>query len=276
MKNIIIPVDFSKYSEYALKVGAMFAKKHHCKLTLVHMLEMPMGYSQLDAEHAKAMVFMLKFAEKKFEDFVDKDYLEDIDINIIIKHLALFPEISHLAEEEQADLILMGSHGVSEHNDFFLGSNTEKVVKTSKTPVLVIKKELDNIDFKNAIYVSDFKQESVNTYKKAKKFFDMIGIKSKLLFINKADGGFISTKEMEDRFKSFLLSAENSLENLDSFENYDDYTVLDGVKYYIEKNNVSLVSIATHGKSTLSKFFNHSVSLDIANHIETPVLTLLI
>lgn len=276
MKSIIIPVDFSKYSEYALKAGAMFAKEHGVKLTLVHMLEMPSGYSEQDAEHSKSMVFMLKFAEKKFEQFIEKEYLEGVDLKIIIKHYALFPEIGQLAQEENADLILMGSHGVSEHDDFFLGSNTEKVVKTSKTPVLVIKKELDHINFKNVVYVSDFKQESIKTYQKAKVFFETIGVKPTLLFINKADGGFISTKEMEARFKSFLLGAENSLENIDLFDNYDDYTVLDGVRYYIEKNDISLVSIATHGKSSLSKFFNSSVSLDIANHIETPVLTLLI
>ncbi|WP_010135854.1 universal stress protein [Ochrovirga pacifica] len=275
MKNIIIPVDFSKYSEYALKVGAQFAKKHNTKLTLVHMLEMPTGYSDHSVDQ-KTTVFMLKLAEKKFDEFIDKDYLEDVSVDLVIKHYALFPEIGVLAKELNADLIIMGSHGVSEHDDFFLGSNTEKVVKTSKIPVLVIKKEIDSIDFDKVVYVSDFKTESVEAYQKAKTFFNLIKVKPKLLFINKADGGFVSTKEMETRFQNFLQKADGNLDNLSYFDNYDDYTVLDGVKYYVEKNNISLVSIATHGKSSISKFFNHSVSLEIANHLETPVLTLLI
>ncbi|MDO6737411.1 universal stress protein [Wenyingzhuangia sp. 2_MG-2023] len=276
MKNIIIPVDFSKYSEYAVKAAAMLAKKHSGNLTLVHMLEMPTGYSDNGGDHNKAMVFMLKFAEKKFETFVDKDYLEDLEVNIIIKHYALFPEIGTLAEEQNADLIVMGSHGVSNHNDYFLGSNTEKVVKTSKIPVLVIKEELHDIEFTNSVYVSDFKLESIEAYLKAQAFFNMIDVKPTLLFVNKSDGGFVSSREMESRFEDFLMEAHGNLDNLEYFENYDDYTVLEGVNYFVEKNDISLVSIATHGKSSLSKFFNHSISLDIANHLKKPVLTLLI
>lgn len=275
MKKIVIPIDFSECSEYALKAGALFAKKYDVSLTLVHMIEMPYGYSTHDSEHGKSVAFMLKFAQMNFDKFIDKDYLEDVEIKVIIKHYALFPEVGNIAVEEDADLILMGTHGVTKYENLLSGSNTEQVLKNSSIPVLVVKNELESIDFDKVVYVSDFKLESVKAYQRAKVFYDIIGIKPTLLFIN-TPSSFVSTKEMETRFETFLMNGDGNLDNLENFVNYDDNTVLEGVNYFIEKNNTNLVTVATHGKSTLSKFFNHSVSLDIANNVETPVLTLLI
>ncbi len=276
MKNIIIPVDFSIYSENALKVAAMMAKKYDYSLTLIHMLELPSGYSEHDSTYAKSIVFMLKFAEQKINQFIAQDYLEGINIKVIIKHFTLFPEIGPIAKENNSSLIVMGSHGKDYQNGEYLGSNTEKVVKNSKIPVLVIKKELDNIDFSNSVFVSDFKIESAEAYKNAKKFFTEIGVEPKLLFINKPGSGFVSTKDMNIRFKEFLTEAEGNLDSLDLFNNYDDHTVVDGVNSYIEDHGASLISIATHGKSNISKFFSKSVSLDLANETTLPVLTVLI
>ncbi|NIJ46380.1 nucleotide-binding universal stress UspA family protein [Wenyingzhuangia heitensis] len=276
MKNIIIPVDFSKYSEFALKTASKLAKKHKTKLILVHMLEMPTGYSDHDSNYGKTLVFLIKYAEKKMEAFLKKEYLEGVTIKVIIKHFTLFQEVGNLAAEQDASLIVMGSHGISEHNDTFLGSNTEKVVRSSPIPVLIVKEEVESVDFEKSVFVSDFKMESIEAYKKAQMFYKTLGIKPTLLFINKPDGGFVSTNEMKARFENFLMKADGNLDNLSNFDNYDDYTVAAGVKYYANENNISLISVATHGKSSLSKFFNKSISLDIANKSTRPVLTVLI
>lgn len=276
MKNIIIPVDFSKYSEYALKTAAVFAKKYKSKLTLIHMLELPSSYSQHDSSYSKSIVFMLKYAQEKMNEFIQKDYLEGITINVIIKHFALFPEIGEIAEQNNASLIIMGSHGKDFHTDSYLGSNTEKVVKSSKIPVLVIKQELKDFSFKNSVFVSDFKLESANAYKKAHKFFNLIDVKPTLLFINKPGSGFVSTKEMNIRFREFLMETEGNLDSLERFANYDDYSVVDGVNSFTDDFDTSLISVATHGKSNISKFFYNSVSLNLANKTILPVLTVLI
>jgi len=276
MKNIIIPVDFSIYSEYALKVAAKLAKNHGASLTLIHMLELPSGYSNHDSSYTKTLVFMIKFAEKKMEEFLQKSYMEGLEITVIIKHFTLFSEIGEIAEQNNSSLIVMGSHGKDYHSDSYLGSNTEKVVKNSKIPVIIIKQELDVVEFKNTVYVSDFKSDSIDAYKKAKTFFDLINVQPKLLFVNIPGGGFVSTKEMRQRFRTFLMEAEGNLDNLDNFANYDDYNIVDGVNNFVEENDISLISVATHGRSNISKFFNNSASIDLANKTILPVLTVLI
>lgn len=275
MKKIIIPVDFSEYSEYALKTAAQLAKKHHSELVLVHMLEMPTGYSSHDNEYSKSLFFMIKYAEKKMEQLTSEPYLKGITMNVIIKHFTVFSEVGKLAIEQEASLIIMGSHGASQYSTF-VGSNTEKVVRSSTVPVLVVKEELKSVDFNKAVFVSDFKMESVNAYLKAQSLFKILEIESKLLFINVPGSGFVSTSEMKYRFENFLIKADGHLENLKHFANYDDYTVEGGVKYYADEHDIDLISISTHGKSSISQFFNHSVSLDITHKSSYPVLTILI
>ena len=41
MKKLLVPTDFSKEAEKALKVAAQIAKKHNCEILLLHMLDLP-------------------------------------------------------------------------------------------------------------------------------------------------------------------------------------------------------------------------------------------
>lgn len=276
MENIIIPVDFSKYAEYAVKTACHLAKKRNSTLILVHMLELPNGYSTNNTEYGKTTVFMLKYAELKMKKFLELSCLKGMKIKVIIKHFTLFPEIGELAKENNASLIVMGSHGVSEHDELFIGSNTEKVVRTSTIPVLVVKEELSIVDFSKSVFLSDFKPESIEAYKKAKTFFNLIDCEPTLLFINTPSNGFVSTEDMNKRLENFLMEADGNLNNMKLFENYDDYNVVKGVSYYTKQNNTSLISIATHGKTSFQNFFDHSISLEISNESSIPVLTILI
>src|SRR5690606_24844373 len=62
MKKIIVPVDFSLHSEYALKAAALLAKKHHAELIALHMLELDRKSTRLNSSHVKISyaVFCLK------------------------------------------------------------------------------------------------------------------------------------------------------------------------------------------------------------------------
>ncbi len=77
MKKIIIPVDFSKHSEFALESAALLEKKFNSELFILHMLELSnMMYSSSVNDQYEEVTFYLKLAEKKFDNFLDQPYLE--------------------------------------------------------------------------------------------------------------------------------------------------------------------------------------------------------
>ena len=67
-----------------------------------------------------------------------------------------------LKDEFGIDLIVMGSHGASGLKEMFVGSNAEKVVRTSDVPVLVIKNEHRSFNVSDFVFASDFKNDNKN------------------------------------------------------------------------------------------------------------------
>lgn len=77
MKKIIITVDFSKHTEFALESAALLTKKFNSEFFILHMLELSnMMYSSSVNDQYEEVTFYLKLAEKKFDNFLDQPFLE--------------------------------------------------------------------------------------------------------------------------------------------------------------------------------------------------------
>ncbi|RAJ27866.1 nucleotide-binding universal stress UspA family protein [Gelidibacter algens] len=273
MDKIIVPIDFSKYSEYALEAAAILAKQNNAEILALHMLEMSDALLTAtdDGQKPKAL-FFLKLAEQKFEEFLNKDYLEGLKITPIVKHFKVFSEVSEVAEEHNADLIIMGSHGVSGFTEVFVGSNTEKVVRHSKIPVLVIKQKPGNLNFETVVFASDFSDESVSAYIKASKILQDSS-KIHLLYVNVSGENFKSTAEMEQQVANFLMKADGNMNQLNNVHYVSDYSIEKGILNFSNLVGADLIMMPTHGRKGLAHFFEGSISEDLANHANLPVMT---
>ncbi|WP_222983132.1 universal stress protein [Flagellimonas meishanensis] len=270
MKSIIVPVDFSEQSEYALKVAGSLAKKNNAELFVLHMLELsPAIMSESGYVSQEQVVHLIRIGEKRFNDFLDKPYLKGVNIIPVIKHYKVFSEVNEVAEKHKADLIVMGSHGTDGLQEIFIGSNTERVVRNSDVPVLVIKGAIDKFEPKNFVFACDFQEENIPALKKASEMAKLL--KSELIpvYINTPGDEFLSTSDAYDKISLFLKKANMGLE----VEIYNDYTVEKGVLNFAESIHADLIGIPTHGRKGLSHFFMGSIGEDIANHSKAPVIT---
>ena len=274
MKKIIVPIDFSEYSDYALETAAILAKKNNAEILALHMLEISDAIlTKNDNEMKMETVFFLKLAEKRFNEFLDKEYLNDINVTPIVKHFKVFSEVNDVAKEHDADLIVMGSHGSSGLKEFFVGSNTEKVVRHAEIPVLVTKHNPILTDFENIVFACDFSDEAVEPYLRACRMFDSLGSKMHLVYVNLPSESFKSSAEMEAKVVAFLKKANGNLDKLDSVKYVADYTVEKGILNFANVVGTDLIAVATHGRKGLAHFFEGSISEDIANHSMLPVMS---
>lgn len=277
MKKIIVPIDFSEHSEYALKTAAKLAKQSNAELLALHMLELSdVILTESDSQQQQKAVFFLKLVEKKFETFLDKDYLKDVNITPIVKHFKVFSEVNDVANEQNADLIVMGSHGTSGFKEFFVGSNTERVVRNSEIPVLVIKSEIKDINFSTGVFATSFEEENIRPYLNAKSMFKALGAKLMLLYVNLPNEHFKSSVEIEKKIAEFLITADGNLDRINDVAYQADYTVEQGVINYANKVGADIIAIPTHGRKGISHFFAGSIGEDIANHSPLPVITFMI
>ena len=273
MKKIIIPVDFSAHSEYALETGAALARKHNATLIVMHMLELSESLiSSSSNDRNEETAFMLMLANKKFEDFLDKSYLNGISITPLIKHHKVLKEVASVATHEKADLVVMGSRGHSDHDGIFTGSNTEKVVRYSDIPVLVVKSKPDSVNFKNIVLATDFLEGSISAVKNGLELLNALANNVIMLHVNLPNLGFLSTKEIDTRVSDFLKLAELEDKNV-NIDFIADHNVEDGVLNYAKRINADAVAMITNGHTGLSHFFGSSISEDLVNHTKLPVVT---
>ncbi len=271
MKNIIVPVDFSEQSEYALKVASSLAKKHGSEILVLHMLELNQAMiSSSEGYFPEQTVFLIKLAEKRFKEFLDKPYLKGISVTPIVKHFKVFSEVNEIAKKHGADLVIMGSHGTDGLTEIFIGSNAEKVVRNSEIPVLVIKNDLEDFQVENFVFACDFKEENLAAFQKAMDFSAKLSAKLHLVYINTPGNDFLSTGDVYKKVAQFLQKSGIGKE----VEIYNDYSVEQGVLNYSESISADVIGIPTHGRKGLSHFFMGSIGEDIANHSKIPVITI--
>lgn len=274
MKKIIVPVDFSNHSIYALKTAALLAKKYDAIIYALHMLDIhEVSLTESEIYQQEKAVFFLKLSEKKFKTFLDKDFLEGVKVVPIIKHYKVFSEVNAIAKEVNADLIIMGSHGASGLKEFFVGSNTEKVVRYSELPVLVIKNEMFNTDFSDIVVASDFSEESIPAFKRMLKTVDFLNARKHILYVNLPNENFKTTTEMESLAADFLMEVEGNTDRLINVNYVCDRSVENGILNFSNAVGADLISVITHGRKGLSHIFEGSIAEDITNHATLPIMT---
>jgi len=142
IKKIIVPTDFSDSSRNAIKYASSFAKKFKASISLIYVIE-PIVIG-LDGGSIPILTDIS--TKEKLEDELKVICKEDISpsvktaINVNIGKP--FIEIIEFAEKEDADLIIIATHGHTGIEHLLFGSTAEKVVRKASCPVLSIK---DNV-----------------------------------------------------------------------------------------------------------------------------------
>lgn len=278
MKKILVPTDFSEHAEYALKVAAQIARKNNGEIYLLHLLELPNhiaddGIGESNAVGGSAgipeVMFFMKKVRERFEEVVNAPYLEGIKIVEAIQFEKAFDGIMKHSKDHGIDLIVMGSHGASGFREMFIGSNTEKVVRTSSVPVLVIKKDEGEFTPQKFVFASDFSNEIKEPFAKVVEFANTFDMELDLVYIN-TPNDFKSTHAAEKLMQEF--AAGFNINNLDTYI-YNDVNVEKGILHFANSINADMIGMCTHGRQGLAHFFNGSISEDLVNHAVRPVVT---
>ena len=235
------------------------------------MLELPHQASDTVSSGSAIpqIMFFKDMALNKLETLMESDFLEGITVSEIIQFEKAFDGIMEISKKNNVDLIVMGSHGVSGYEKMFFGSNTEKVVRTSEVPVLVIKNETIEFKADKIVFASDFSEEIKEPFKKLVAFAILFNSHLDLVMIN-TPNSFKSTTVAEKIMSDFI--------NGSNFTNYsthiyNDVNVEKGILNFANSVDADLIGMCTHGRTGFSHFFNGSISEDLVNHTVRPVIT---
>lgn len=273
MKRILVPVDFSIQAQYAAKAASDIARQTNAKIFLLHMLELPSGVidpsSYGSSSNTPTSLLFLKRAHEKFEDFKKLPFFDGLEVEDTVQFHKAYDGIIDECKKNNADLIVMGSKGTSGLEEMLVGSNTEKVVRNSEVPVLVIKREMESFKIENIVFASNFKYANRVAFQKILDFASLFNAKLHLLKINTIHN-FETTKQSSDAIRNFINDFDLGDYTLNI---YNDVSVEAGILNFSKVIDADVILLNTHGRRGLAHLFNGSIGEDLANHAKLPVVT---
>ncbi len=167
LKNILLTTDFSVVSRKAVPYAAAIARSHGSKIYLVHVIVpeprtfIPIEPLPADLDYRRAK------AELDLKNFVGADSLADISHEVLLKHGPIWDVVSALIQQDEIDLLVLGTHGRGGLKKFFLGSVAEELFRLASCPVLTVGPAVPNDlactkEFRRILFATDFGPASLH------------------------------------------------------------------------------------------------------------------
>ncbi len=271
MKGIIVGTDFSASSINALMHATTIADKAKCDITLI-WAKTPGATLGLMAENADEYAEMARKQLEKIAE--DHKTLMPKGKKIITKivegkvHQVLTKE----ALEMQADLVVVGAHGISGEDEFFIGNNAFRTVMSVHCPVLTIRNHTEVSRALTDIVVPiDYSDESRQKLPIAVKFAKLFSAKVHVL-------GLYTTQQKEIRqlVDAYLYTVDQYLKSKNiRYQLYkrESFNTTETTVNFAKEIDANLIVIMTEQSSDFSGIWLGSQAREMINNCCFPVLS---
>jgi nucleotide-binding universal stress UspA family protein len=281
MKKILVPTDFSKPAQIATEVAADIARKSGASLILLHVVEEATGGSfnvegqvadDADFEDRLFTLRLIEKSRKQLERAVLDPKMADVKVDGELRVGNPFHGMNTIIAEHKVDLVVMGTAGHSQLEQMIIGSNTEKVVRQSKCPVLTVHKKPGSSNFKNIVYATAMAKDEEVFSRIVKRTQQVYDSTVHLVRIN-TPGDFQRDHIVKDYMAKFAkkLGLKNYTINV-----YNDIDTEEGIIRFAESIDADLIAMATHGRTGFAHVMAGSVAEDVVRHAKRPVLTFVV
>lgn len=241
--------------------AANFANHFGGSLALLHVVHIPV----VDLNASPSVLdelLQINIASANDKLAALKNQIEmqyDIKVDTSVEVGMAVSEIRTTATEISADLVIMGTHGVSNVLEKMLGSVTEAAVKEVEHPVLVIPTDISFQRLENVVLTDDYKEN----LDKELDFLSALAAKSPFVLHKvsvEIDSKYEYQTEKIDEDKAIVIASVFS----DSVAN--------GVMRYVQENNVQLIAMKQHERNFFQAMFQKSTTKVFLNAPTTPML----
>jgi nucleotide-binding universal stress UspA family protein len=156
INKVLVPVDFSPASTLAVNHGIALARKFKAKLSLLHVVEthtallytFPSGAEKVDRQR-------LAQAEKMLPILISPEDRDDLDVKFLVKTGDIEKMIENAVHDENADAVVMGTHGRSLFGRLLIGSVTQGLLRKLGVPILTVCHVSHPLEFRRILFGTD-------------------------------------------------------------------------------------------------------------------------
>ena len=276
MKTILFPTDFSANSIHASRYAAMLATKTGAKIIILHGYPVPIPIANEQQLIFDTEISVLKSEVDATENlgvftqkFITDTHLTSTNITQMIEYGLLSDVIIKVANTTDIDCIVMGTKGMDDAIDRWIGTNAQRVIESVECPVWLIPEKTPINLPKSILYAADFEEDEALATKKILEIAHPLGATCNVIHIHeKFETNTFNTIEKE------VADLENTFGNEDvTFKNLNKEGVIDSLEVYIKTNKPDVLALAVYEKSFLRKMFNASISQYFVEDASLPMLT---
>jgi len=143
LRRILVPLDFSGKSRQALEFAVPLAEQYGGKIFLIHAVEPVYAYPYGSAEMGVSPLDprpIVEASEKRLSTLARELVPPGLLGKTLVRTGRAYPEIIDAADELEADLIVIATHGFTGLKHVFVGSTAERVVRHAHCPVLTVRR----------------------------------------------------------------------------------------------------------------------------------------
>ncbi|GAL87047.1 universal stress protein UspA [Sporocytophaga myxococcoides] len=276
MERILVPVDFSVYSQKALEAAAYIALQKKCEVKLLHVVQQvyvpkigsfgdPLFEDELQMDY-QARIMEVK--QRLLKGFVDRLKSKGIKSSGIIVQGKVSKEVLLHAADEEIDLIIVGKKGESDIEEVLFGSTTLKLIRKAAVPLLILKNTEVPFKVETIVFASDFEEPVHKIVGKVKSMAEAFKANLHFLKVNTPSNSISEAKiqktldEIRDDFK-----LENNPIHLVS-----DKTEEEGILHFTKQVNADVVCLVSHEKKGLKRIFSDSISENIVKESDCAIV----
>ena len=140
IRKILCPIDFSQHAELVVEWAIHLAQEHDSEVLLLHAYHLPVEFQQLEGAYLPADFWdsVKQEAERSLAIYAERARTASVSVREIVREGYPASVIQEEAREENADMIVMGSRGLSGLKHLLLGSIAVRVVQKAHCPVLTL------------------------------------------------------------------------------------------------------------------------------------------
>ena len=275
--RILVPTDLSELSLTAFESAAYLADIMGGTIIPLYVYQPEKEGTSFPVAPTppKSISNLEKELEKKALEYVDEEFLEPV---IVTKGI---PWKIIMEESEDADMVVMTTHGRSGFSRLFLGSVTERVVRFSKAPVLLVEKASKIKPMNDILLTTDFSDHSLQAFDYARSLVKKTGANVHLVhLINMHDFKKITAFEnqvavIRERLHSWV---DEYLSDIKSHIKADVFPVSSSIHEAIvrltDQKKYNLVVMSTLGHSGLEYLRLGSTAANVLRLVKTAVLSI--
>jgi len=269
-KKIVVGLDFSNCSMNALEHAISIAKRAKSDISMVWVNHLDYSKEIFSVEPRQLLTEV-----KARLDGIVKKYAPDLDgqkIDYVIRKGKVYKEICDAAEEQQAFLVVVGTHGSSGFEEFWIGSNANRIVSSSKIPTITIRGGVDIArDLKRIVMPFDSTKVTRQKMPITALLASYFGSEVHLL------GLFTSSlDDVRFRIRNYIAQAEDYLkENNIKYKTtfLDVHNISEATLTYAKNIDAGLISIMTEQETSTANIWLGPYAAQMVNHSPIPVLS---